>query len=255
MISKENILKHLDRLSVPEIIIFDEIDSTNAEAKRLAKSKDYAFVIANSQTNGRGRLGRNFYSPKDNGIYMSILLRPDFLIDESVLITTAASVLVARAIENVTAKAPRIKWVNDLYLNNKKVCGILTEAVYDFKNSKIEHIIIGIGINCFDSDFPDDISEIAGSVMGKDFAVSREKIIAEIIREFQKLGEIVKDKSFISEYKSRSMVLEREIEIVGGETATALDIDQNGGLIVRLKDGEIKTLNSGEISIRLKKED
>lgn len=252
MISKEKILKYLKNTDIPEIIVFDEIDSTNSEAKRL--KKDGVVIIANSQTAGRGRLGRSFYSPQNCGIYMSIVLEPDFLEDECVFITTAASVLVLKAIERATGKTPLIKWVNDLYLNNKKICGILTEAVYDAKSEKIEHIIIGIGINCFDFELPDDISHIAGTLMGKDFSVSRERIIAEIIKEFQTISQVVKDKSFISEYKKKSMVLGKEIEVIGKGLATAIDIDQKGGLIVRYKNGEMYTLNSGEISIRLKED-
>ncbi len=250
MISKEKILNYLKSPEIYELIVFDEIDSTNTEAKRL--KKDNAVIVADFQTNGRGRLGRNFYSPKNCGIYMTLSLKPDFSSEESVLITTAASVLVARAIEKTTGKLPLIKWVNDLYLNNKKICGILTEAVYDVKSEKIEHIIIGIGINCFNSEFPDEISGIAGTLLENDYSVSREEIIAEILNEFCLLKQIIKDKSFISDYKKRSMVLGKEIEVIGKGPAIAVDIDQNGALVADFKNGERHTLNSGEISIRLK---
>lgn len=236
------------------IIVMDEVDSTNSEIKRLARSgaKNGTVVIAEHQTSGRGRLGRSFFSPAGSGIYMSFLHKPSFDAEKATLVTTAVSVAVCRAIEKVSGKKPLIKWVNDLYLDGKKICGILTEAIRDAKSGKIEYIVIGIGINCAKSEFPDDIKNIAGSICEKEEEISRNELVAEIIRETKDIDVVVENGKFIEEYKRRSLVIGKDIRILGQteDIATALDIDENGGLVVRLWDGETKILSSGEISIR-----
>ncbi|MBQ3572988.1 MAG: biotin--[Clostridia bacterium] len=237
------------------IIVMDEVDSTNLEIKRLAQdgAKDGTVVIADRQSSGRGRLGRSFFSPAGSGIYMSILIKPSFEEERAVIVTTAVSVAVCRAIEKVSGKRPLIKWVNDLYLNGKKICGILTEAIRDARSGKIEYIVIGIGVNCAETEFPDDIKNIAGSICEKEEELSRNELAAEIIKEINLMGNLANSRDFIDEYKRRSLVIGKDIRIIGKseELATVLDIDENGGLVVRLWDGETKILSSGEISIRL----
>lgn len=237
------------------IIVMDEVDSTNLELKRLAKggAKDGTVVVADYQTSGRGRLGRSFFSPAGSGIYMSLLLKPSFEEERATLVTTAVSVAVCRAIERVSGKRPLIKWVNDLYLDDKKICGILTEAIRNAVSGKIEYIVIGIGVNCTKTEFPDDIKNIAGSVCEKAENFSRNELIAEIIKEINIMGDFADSKNFIDDYKQRSLVIGKEIRILGEseELAKAVDIDENGGLVVRLVSGETKILSSGEISIRL----
>ncbi len=237
------------------IIVMDEVDSTNLELKRLAGTgaKDGTVVIAEHQTSGRGRLGRSFFSPAGSGIYMSLLLKPSFEEERATLVTTAVSVAVCRAIEKISGKQPMIKWVNDLYLNGKKICGILTEAIRDAVSGKIEYIVIGIGINCAETEFPDDIKSIAGSICEKEEEISRNELAAEIIKEINLMDNLTDSGDFIDEYKRRSFVIGKDIRILGKteELAKALDIDENGGLVVRLWSGEIKILSSGEISIRL----
>ena len=237
------------------IIVMDEVDSTNLEIKRLAQdgAKDGTVVIADRQSSGRGRLGRSFFSPAGSGIYMSILIKPSFEEERAVIVTTAVSVAVCRAIEKDSGKRPLIKWVNDLYLNGKKICGILTEAIRDARSGKIEYIVIGIGVNCAETEFPDDIKNIAGSICEKEEELSRNELAAEIIKEINLMGNLANSRDFIDEYKRRSLVIGKDIRIIGKseELATVLDIDENGGLVVRLWDGETKILSSGEISIRL----
>ncbi len=232
-----------------DVILLDETDSTNAEIRRRLKdgAADKTVVIARHQTAGRGRMGRSFFSSKDNGIYMSILLRSG--IDEPVFVTTAVSVAVCRAIERVTGISPQIKWVNDLYLDGRKICGILCEAVSDFESGKRAGIIIGVGINCDSIEFPDELSQIAGSLGG----VDKNRLAAELICGICKINELIADKSFLEEYRSRSAVLGREIVILGelSKNAVVTDIDEYGGLVVKLTNGEEKTLRSGEISIRV----
>ncbi len=253
-LSKINIEKYLGRNHGFELIIKDETDSTNNDLKELAKSgaESGCTVIADAQTQGRGRVGRSFYSPKGSGIYMSLLLKPSLDEGDMVLVTTAASVAVARGIERSTGKSPQIKWVNDLYLDDKKICGILVEAVRDYRN-KIIAIIIGVGINCEYCEFPEEIRDIAGAVAKDGESVSRNKIIAEILKEFAKIEDLIKSKKFLDEYKGRSMVLGREIYVLGkeNEILKAVDIDERGSLVTETKDGEQRVLFSGEISIRL----
>ena len=152
-----------------DLRVFDEIDSTNLEAKRLAMTGlSRCAVIADRQTAGRGRLGRSFYSPPGCGIYTSLLLRPrpDQLADVT-LLTTAAGVAVCRALEKAAGVQAEIKWVNDLYLNGKKICGILTEGVTDFESGMIESIVIGYGVNFRDdAHLPEELRPIVGSVFG-----------------------------------------------------------------------------------------
>lgn len=254
-LSIEKIEEYLGESHGFEIIIKDETDSTNNDLKELAKSgaDSGCVVIADTQRQGRGRVGRSFYSPKGSGIYMSLLIRPRLESADVVLLTTAASVAVCRGIETATGKSPLIKWVNDLYLDGRKICGILTEAVNDYKSGKINGIIIGVGINCEEADLPEEIKDIAGFVAREGESFSRNRIIAEVLKELAKIEEAAEDKSFLDEYRRRSLVLGREIYVLGkeNEILKAIDIDENGSLVVETKSGEKKVLFSGEISIRL----
>ncbi len=226
------------------------VDSTNNEAKRLLQTGiTTPFVITSKeQTNGRGRLSRSFYSPADTGLYMSYTTNvPDTT--NAVSITTRVAVAVAKCIEELTGNRVTIKWVNDIYLDNKKVCGILTEGVLNYETGNLSAAIIGIGINLTTSQFPADISNTAGS-LGLD--TDKDNLISSIIREIDLY--LKKDSNeFISEYKSRSNVLGKEISYTDGAVtkyATAIDIDCNGGLVINKKNGEITTLSTGEITVR-----
>ena len=143
------------------LYIYDTLDSTNIRAKQLAleNAPHGTVVIARQQTAGRGRLGRSFFSPRD-GIYISIIVRPDFDLTKSVHVTSAASVAVAESIESICGMDAKIKWVNDIYADNKKVCGILTEGITDFETGQIESLVIGIGVNTTIKDFPEDLLEL-----------------------------------------------------------------------------------------------
>ncbi|MBS1381549.1 MAG: biotin--[acetyl-CoA-carboxylase] ligase [Oscillospiraceae bacterium] len=240
-----------------DLRVFDEIDSTNLEAKRLAMTGlSRCAVIADRQTAGRGRLGRSFYSPPGCGIYTSLLLRPrpDQLADVT-LLTTAAGVAVCRALEKAAGVQAEIKWVNDLYLNGKKICGILTEGVTDFESGMIESIVIGYGVNFRDdAHLPEELRPIVGSVFGAEPpTVTRSALAAAMLAELLPLAEDLSSRSFLPEYRRRSMLLGREIVFsrAGGRfAAVAEGIDDNGGLVVRLPDGSRETLRSGEVSVR-----
>lgn len=238
-----------DRYKNNEIYIYDILDSTNTRAKELALSgaSHGTIVMAKQQTNGRGRLGRNFFSPKD-GIYLSIIIKPDFDLTKSVLVTTATAVSTAEAIQEVTGHNTAIKWVNDVFINDKKVCGILTEGVINPQTGQIDNVIIGIGINSSNEAFPQELINIAGSVSGD---YSRPELIAAVISKTLDLMENIEDRSFIEAYRSKSMVIGKTVTVLPSRSARVIDIDENGGLIVIYSDGTRETLTSGEISIRL----
>lgn len=248
------------------LLIYDIIDSTNLQAKRLLLDQQCSHgsvVIAGQQTAGRGRLGRSFYSP-ENGLYMSLIIRPDFDMSRSGLVTIAAAAAVSEAIDEVCGCSSRIKWVNDIYLNGRKLCGILTEAAADFESGQIDSLIIGIGINTSSADFPDDLRDIAESVAldGDDKARLAALIISGVLRYTAQLSDdCVPD--FLNTYRSRCMVTGRNITVykgayrkdptieTGGIPAHAVGIDDSGGLIVRYDNGLSETITTGEVSIRL----
>lgn len=233
-----------------DVLYYPSIDSTNNCCKRLlADGKSGAFLVtADEQTAGRGRQGKSFYSPSLTGVYFSLVIRPRTSLRNAVTATTAAAVAVCRAIENLTDKKPKIKWVNDVYLDGKKICGILTEAVTNFEEGTVDSVIIGIGINIKTVDFPEDV-EVAGSLNAK---ISRSILIAEIVNELLDIAQ-GDYKAFIDYYRSHSMVIGERIKFIqnGRVTpATAVAIDETGGLEVELENGEHTVLRSGEISIR-----
>lgn len=242
-----------------KIRVYPVLASTNQTAKKLAMegAAHGTVVLADMQTAGRGRMGRSFYSPTGNGIYMSILLRPTQLTTEnSILVTTAASVAVCRAIFEVSGQETQIKWVNDIYQENRKICGILTEAITDFETGGIECLILGIGVNLRGKreELPSELQDIVGFVFDEEEApVTRNRMVAEVIKEIGCLEEWIKNKSYLEEYRRRSNVLGKEIQVIQQGTcipAKAIDIDDNGGLVIQLQDKRVKTLCSGEISIR-----
>ncbi|MDD3369265.1 MAG: biotin--[acetyl-CoA-carboxylase] ligase [Lachnospiraceae bacterium] len=263
LLSSQSISKYLNS-SVPHIETFTSVTSTNDLVRHYAEegAPDWTVIIAEEQVKGRGRLGRSFYSPAETGIYMSLLLRPTIPIQQTILLTTCAAVAVTRALISQTGIKPQIKWVNDIYYHDKKVCGILSEAAVDMENGAVKYAILGIGINIFPpvQDFPKDIRKTATSVFSsieqnEDY---RSKIIAEIINQMMELYPHLTEKTFYEEYKAQSMLLGKPIQILTGpstapisEPAIALDIDEDLRLVVEKEDGTISHLNSGEVSIRV----
>lgn len=235
------------------IEVFQQIGSTNTEAKQQAMNgaPHGTVILAEEQTQGRGRLGRSFYSPKRTGIYMSIILRPNLHLSQAIQVTTTTAVAVCRVIENLTTQKPQIKWVNDIYLGKQKICGILTEAITDFESGQVEFIIVGIGLNVHTIDFPVELQSIAGSLNPE--AVTRNQICAHLLDELLPLCETMDATYLLDEYKSKSNVLGKWVTFTKNKDlyeAYAEDIDEQGGLKVRLKNGDSMILNSGEISIR-----
>ena len=258
-ISKEGISLYLNKsCSDIEIYNYKTISSTNEIAKNLALSgaKHGTVVISEEQTAGKGRLGRSFYSPANTGIYMSIILRPNLTAMDSVLITTSSSVIICESIKKVTGIDCQIKWINDIYLNNKKVAGILTEASTNFESGTIDYLILGIGINFNQpkDDFPDELKSIASSLFNNNNNnINRNMLCAEIISNILDMIPRIKNYDFISEYKKRSIVLNQEIIYISSGISSkgkAININCDGSLVVEHDDGSIKILNSGEVSIR-----
>ncbi|MCD8037308.1 MAG: biotin--[acetyl-CoA-carboxylase] ligase [Clostridiales bacterium] len=237
-------------------VILDEAVSTNNYAKELAVSgkKENTAVIAETQSGGRGRLGRVFYSPKGDGLYMSLLVRPTMPVADATFITSYTAVAVAKAIEKLCGHEVNIKWVNDIYMNGKKVCGILTEAGFDFEGGTLDYAVIGIGINVLGGEFPDELKTIATSIEKESGEkVSRNALAAEIMNNLSNIAEGITSKEYLKIYRQKSNVIGKRVHVTyGNETfdAEAVDIDDNAGLVVKTKD-ELRTLNSGEVSIKL----
>ena len=230
--------------------VFDEIDSTNTEAKRMVLDgfSGDALLVAHSQTAGRGRMGRSFYSPAQTGAYFSILHTLNTPLCDAVAITSAASVAVMRAIRALTGIQTQIKWVNDLYYNDKKVCGILTEAVSAEESA---HVIVGIGINLNTADFPTELTNIAGSLDAP--RIDTAELIAQIYREIALYLSDPCNRDWLADYREHSCVIGRRVAWTEGETTRfgiAESIDEDGALLVRDEKNELVRLHTGEISLR-----
>lgn len=235
-----------------EITVFQCTDSTSTQAKKalsdgLASNAVFASV---EQTNGRGRFGKSFYSPKSTGLYFSIVLHPNAPLQDSVAITAAAAVAVCEVIESATKKHPQIKWVNDIFISDKKVCGILTEAISDFESGRVQSVVVGIGINLTTESFPEELRDIAASV-GE--SLDKNRFIAETFNRLKAYCENIENKQFMQKYRDRSYVLGKCITFNRNGrdyVATAKAILDDGALLVVTDDNEEILLQSGEISIK-----
>lgn len=236
-----------------KLIKLDKIDSTNTYLKTLAENGEAegCVVTAREQTQGRGRRGKSFFSPLDTGLYMSVLLRPSFSIDEALYITSMTAVALCRAIEALSDRKCGIKWVNDIYLDGKKVAGILSEGSFDHENNKVNYVVVGIGINLSTKpdSFPNELRDIATS-LGE---TSKDELLEKILDNFFELYDTMTSHTFLEEYKARSIVLGKTIEILGSEPyiAKAIEIDDACRLIVESDNKGKITLSSGEISTKI----
>jgi len=239
--------------------IYDTVSSTNTLLKEMANggAEEFSVVAANHQTDGRGRKDRSFFSPKDTGLYFSLLLRPDISPDKALYLTTCAAVCCCRAIEAISNEKALIKWVNDVYVKNRKVCGILTEASFSSLD-KLDYAIIGIGLNVFmpKDDFPKDIQNKAGSIFTDEKeSEARYKLLAFILNYFDEYYPNLIEKPFLEEYRSRSMIVGKNIEILGrthNNLARATKINDDFSLKVKYPNGTFEDLSSGDVSIILK---
>ena len=234
------------------IEIFDSIDSTNKHLKSKINEKNYGtIVISNEQTNGYGKSNREFLSNKDIGIYMSILINPNCLIEESLKITILTSVAVLSAIKSICNLDVKLKWVNDIILNDLKVGGILCESQINLNTNIIDNMIVGIGINVKNFEFPPSLKNIATSIENNtNIKISRNELISEIINFFDLY--FIDNKNYLDLYKENSYVLGKDITVIQNDRqffAKAIDIEDNGTLIVQEQEKIIKLISS-DISIR-----
>lgn len=234
-----------------KVLYYACVDSTNNVCKKLlAQGKEGVFlVVSDQQTAGRGRQGKTFVSPANSGIYFSLVIRPNTSFKNAVTATTAASVAVCCAIEKLTDKKPQIKWVNDVYLDDRKICGILTEAITNFEDGTVDSVIVGIGINLKEGAFPEELKDVAG-VLNAD--INKNQLVACVVDKLIEINTGDYEK-FIDYYRAHSMVIGKKIRIIKRNNeilATAVSIDRQGGLEVELENGEHTVLRSGEISIR-----
>lgn len=263
IVSAESIAPFLSSAAHYLLDVRQSVTSTNTIAKELAARgvSEGTVIIAHEQTEGRGRMGRSFYSPKESGIYLSIILRPKLSIEDSLLITTCTAVAVAKAIEQIGGVQARIKWVNDIFIGDKKVCGILTEASLNFESGGLEYAVVGIGINISTSAFPDDISHIAGSIFTdkpKENPVSS-MLVAQLLNNMAEMTANLADRKYLEEYRCRSFLIGKDICVLKGSSnvipAVAIDIDDKARLVVEYEDHTREALLSGEVSVRIQPSD
>lgn len=258
IISAESITPFLKGRAVNfQLDVRQRVSSTNTIAKELAAqgAPEGTVIIAKEQTEGRGRMGRAFYSPPDSGIYFTIILRPTLNLEDSLLITTATAVAVAKAIETVAGVKAEIKWVNDIFVGDKKVCGILTEASLNFESGGLEYAVVGIGINIATKDFPEDIKQVAGALFNvkPDNSPVTSMLVAEVLNNLSSCMDSLTDKEYLDEYRNRSLLIGKDILVLKGKEsapAKAVDIDDKARLVVEYEDKTREALNSGEVSVR-----
>ena len=240
-----------------KISVYDEVASTNdiIREKAAQGAGEGEVAVAVKQTAGKGRLGRSFYSPKGSGLYFSLLLKPEFPLDKVTLITTAAAVAVSRAVDKISGETTEIKWVNDVLLRQRKICGISTEAVFSAELGKLDYIVLGIGVNIYrpKGGFPKEIEGKAGYIFKRAQDDVRNRLTAEILTQFERIYDKIEDGSFVEEYRKRCGILGKEILVCRKDEripALALDVDEACRLKVRYEGGKEELLNSGEISIK-----
>ena len=237
---------------------FDTIDSTNTHAKEMAAqgAPHGTVLIADSQTGGRGRMGRSFHSPAGCGIYLSMLLRPQCPAKDLMHLTCATAVAASDGIQAATGLRPGIKWTNDLVVGKKKLGGILTELSLD-GSGNVDYAVIGIGINCSQDteDFPEEIQQIATSLQlatGK--SIDRAAVIGQLLVALQHMSENLQNSAeILNSYRANCITIGQEISLVRGEEirhGKALDVDDEGALVVEFTGGETQAVQSGEVSVR-----
>ena len=242
------------------VLCLDEVDSTNSRLRALAYdgAPDGQIVVANGQSEGRGRQGRAFASPKDRGIYLSLLLRPSSTPAEVIEITAWTAVAVNNALENVYGVRAGIKWVNDLVMNRKKLCGILSEMIAEPESGHVEFLVVGIGVNVSEriSDFPPELRPIAGSIFTETGKLRpRAQMTAAIIRELDRMRADWPRarRRYLDAYRSDDITVGREIRVVSGGKeipGVAERINDDFSLTIRRGSGALENISGGEVSIR-----
>lgn len=239
------------------ITVLNSSESTMKDAKLAAINgePDNTLIVADIQEAPKGRFGRPFFSKAGSGIYMSMLLRPNQNFEEMAQYTVIMAVAIARAMDNLTPVQTKIKWVNDIYINGKKVCGILSEAMSDVESGQISNVIIGMGINFSlkQNEFPKELREKATSLFPEDEPIiTRNELIGEIWNQFYAILNQLPEQSFLEEYRQKSFVLGKTVSFTQSDIdyeGIATAINDHGELVVQLQDKKEKVLSSGEISL------
>ena len=271
LLSRGALMGYLSEMRMRDIECYDVVGSTNYEMSKRAVEGAHqgTVIVADEQLNGRGRKGRSFSSPGGHGIYLTYLMRPSAELKKKIAnsrnnliwssITAWTSVTVAKVIEQNCGVRPDIKWVNDLYMKGRKICGILTQSSFDAEVLEVQHILIGIGINVSESydDFPKEIRDIAGSIRSETgTSVSRAKLTADLIQAMDEMVSRWPDDmgEYLEDYKAWNIVPGRDVIVNYGdstETVHALRINDNFSLTVRDASGEEKDLISGDVSLKV----
>lgn len=258
----EEVLTYLpaDRLVGQTLLCLDTVDSTNTELKRRAAqgAPDGLAVIADRQTGGRGRLGRSFVSVPEKGLYLSVLLRPRCAVAELTTLTAWAAVAVCDAIHSVCGVRPGIKWTNDLVLEGRKVCGILTELGTDPKTGAPDYVVLGIGVNLSQTaaDFGPEVAPVAISLaQALGTAPDRAQLAAAILSALDGLyAAFPKERvAWLARYRANCITTGKPVRLLrpnGVQEAFAEAIDDDFALTVRLPDGRRETVSGGEVSVR-----
>ncbi len=231
------------------------IDSTNSclYSRGLSGESDDCALLSFEQTNGRGRSGRNFFSPKDTGLYLSLLLHPKAPVSECTKLTTMMAVAVALSLEELKSPSISIKWVNDLYIGSRKVAGILTECSPQIVNGIPSFVVCGVGVNVYapDGGFPQDIENRAGYVFDRTDEDIRRKLASKIIENFEELYHNREQCDYFDEYEKRLFILGQTVNILNGPKVKVLSLNRDYSLKVLFDDGHTEDLSSGEVSLIL----
>lgn len=254
----ETVQTFLEDASQWQLEYYDTIDSTNNRARVLAEggAPEWTVVMADQQTAGRGRIGRQFYSPVASGIYMSVIVRPDCAVTYANMLTIAAAAAVSEAIEAVCEKETQIKWVNDCFVDGRKISGILTEASVGVEEQRLRYAVVGIGINVSApaGGFPAELENIATSIFDQPCTtLVRAPLVAEVLQRFRAYASHLLERAYLPSYRAHLMVFDRQVTLVRGNEREAVivrDLTDDGALVVEDAQGHIKEVVSGEVSLR-----
>lgn len=263
-LTEQAIRRHLRSIKTvgQKLCCFDEIDSTNNYAKKIAQehAPDGTVVIADCQTAGRGRMNRTFQSPKSRGIYLTIIMRPNCPPEKLLPVTALTGVAVGRAVERVCSLRPKLKWPNDPVINGKKLCGILTEMSLEGKSGCVQYMAVGIGLNVLQQpeDFSPEVRTMATSLLQElGYPVSRPALAAAEIEEMDQLYDALRTgavSEYLEEFRRDCVTLGKRVQLLrrdgSRECVTALDVDDQMGLVVRRENGKTAVVRSGEVSVR-----
>lgn len=242
-----------------DLTVLPTAPSTNALVREKANQgcPEGCVIVACEQTAGRGRYGRQFFSPVDSGVYLSLLLRPTaYSPQQATCLTAAAAAAMCQAIEAVTGQQPGIKWVNDIFLHGKKVCGILTEAAVGLETGTLNYMVLGAGVNLYPpaEGFPEEIQSIAGSVLERSCPEAKNRLVGEFLNRFWDFYARPECRAYLEDYRARSLAVGRNVTVLSAGKAVsayAYGIDDDFRLLVRYENGDTEALSYGEIRIQL----